>query len=116
MEFVDHVHGEPQVTYEPDDALFERHRVLQLRRRKSDVLTELPPKQVVNLLLPLTPEQRRSYDRAEQEGVMTLRQRGADINIQHVLELIVRLKQICNFCPTPASQPNSMTFGIVSRS
>ena len=100
MEFVDHVHGEPQITYTAGEALFERHRQLQLRRRKSDVLTELPPKKIINLLIPLTPDQRRSYDRAEQEGVMMLRQRGTEVTIQNVLELIVRLKQICNFCPS----------------
>ena len=41
----------------------------------------------------------RLYDRAEQDGRVWLRSLGADISIRHVLELILRLKQICNACP-----------------
>jgi HJR/Mrr/RecB family endonuclease len=83
-----------------DVALMERHRELQLRRRKSDVLTQLPPKRLHNVILDLTPEQRRAYDRAEGEGVIELRARGETVTITHVLSLITRLKQLCNFCPT----------------
>lgn len=43
--------------------------------------------------------QQDSYDRAEREGVMHLRELGQTIKITHVLELIQRLKQIANFCP-----------------
>jgi SNF2 family DNA or RNA helicase len=84
----------------PPLALREELRCVQLRRRKADVLHELPPKRVSRLLLPLTPAQRISYERAEREGVVELRARGASVQVQHVLALIVRLKQICNFCPT----------------
>lgn len=72
---------------------------VQLRRRKADVLPDLPPKLVSRVVLSLTPRQRASYDRAEQEGIFELRQKGDSIQIQNVLELILRLKQICNFCP-----------------
>jgi len=74
-------------------------RRLQLRRRKREVLQDLPPKIVSNVMLPLTPAQRASYDRAEQEGIVQLKEKGENITIQNVLELILRLKQICNFCP-----------------
>src|SRR5665648_617677 len=80
-------------------SLLDRHRELQLRRRKSDVLTELPPKRLHSVMLDLTPAQRRAYDKAEQQGVVELRARGETISITHVLSLITRLKQICNFCP-----------------
>jgi SNF2 family DNA or RNA helicase len=47
----------------------------------------------------LGPAQRAAYDRAEYEGKIWLRSLGADVRIGHVLELILRLKQICNACP-----------------
>ncbi|HLW65052.1 MAG TPA: DEAD/DEAH box helicase [Gemmataceae bacterium] len=70
-----------------------------LRRRKEDVLTDIPPKIVRDTVLDLTPEQRRSYSLAEEEGVVHLNEMGDMITIQHVFELVMRLKQICNFDP-----------------
>ena len=72
---------------------------LQLRRRKHQVLTELPPKLAAELVLPMGPDQRRAYDRAENEGVVQLRAMGPAVRVANVLELIVRLKQLCNFEP-----------------
>ena len=69
-----------------------------LRRRREDVLPNLPPIDIQDQLLELTPAQRAAYERAEQEGVIKLRT-GTDITVQHVLALITRLKQICNFDP-----------------
>jgi len=69
-----------------------------LRRRKEDVLKDLPPKVLQDQWLELTPAQWSAYERAEQEGVIKLRT-GTDITVQHVLALITRLKQICNFDP-----------------
>jgi len=80
--------------------LLSRHRELQLRRRKTDVLTELPPKRLHSVVLDLTPAQRKAYDMAEQQGIVELQARGETISITHVLSLITRLKQICNFCPS----------------
>jgi SNF2 family DNA or RNA helicase len=77
----------------------EMHARLQLRRRKQDVLTELPPKSVPDLILELTADQRIAYDRAERDGVVELRRRGETLRVTHVLGLITRLRQICNFCP-----------------
>jgi superfamily II DNA or RNA helicase len=71
----------------------------QLRRRKTDVLRDLPPKIVTDLLLPLTRAQRRDYERAEREGIVALRERG-EVRLENVLALITRLKQICNFAPS----------------
>ena len=82
-----------------DLSLLDRHRELQLRRRKSDVLTELPPKRLHSVMLDLTAAQRHAYDKAEQQGVVELQSRGETVSITHVLSLITRLKQICNFCP-----------------
>jgi SNF2 family DNA or RNA helicase len=83
-----------------DEELLAAHRELQLRRRKIDVLADLPPKSVNDLWLQLTPGQRTTYERAEDEGVIELRQMGEKITIANVLALIQRLKQICNVCPT----------------
>ena len=72
---------------------------VQLRRRRAEVLPDLPPKIGYPVDITLGPVQRAAYDRAEQEGRVWLRSLGADITIAHVLELILRLKQICNACP-----------------
>ena len=99
LEFVDHDEGEPRKRYIPGAALRLRHRELQLRRRKGDVLHDLPAKLETRLAIPLHRRQRESYDRAEREGIVHLKSLGADVGVQHVLELITRLKQICNADP-----------------
>jgi SNF2 family DNA or RNA helicase len=70
-----------------------------LRRVKEDVLTDMPPKTIRDAILELTPAQRESYDLAEKEGVYRLNNLGDTITLQHVFELVMRLKQICNFDP-----------------
>ncbi|HPP52094.1 MAG TPA: DEAD/DEAH box helicase, partial [Thermoguttaceae bacterium] len=70
-----------------------------LRRTQEQVLPQLPPKWVRDAEVELTPEQRRSYQQAEQQGVLHLRALGQQVTIRHVFELILRLKQICNFDP-----------------
>jgi SNF2 family DNA or RNA helicase len=72
---------------------------VQLRRRRHDVLPDLPPKFVSTVIVDLDERQRQAYRRAEQEGVFWIRSLGTRLRISHVLELILRLKQICNFCP-----------------
>ena len=99
LEFVDHDEGGPRKRYTPGAPLRLRHRELQLRRRKADVLQDLPPKLETRLEIPLHRRQRESYDRAERDGIVHLRSLGADVGVQHVLELITRLKQICNADP-----------------
>lgn len=100
LEFVDNDGAASQQRrYQPGPELIERHRELQLRRKKSDVLDDLPPKIETILRIDLAPAQRAAYDRAEKEGVVRLKAMGGDVTIQHVFELISRLKQICNFDP-----------------
>lgn len=70
-----------------------------LRRTKDQVLSELPPKLFRDADLELTAAQRESYRLAEEEGVLRLSELGDGAAIQHVFELILRLKQICNFDP-----------------
>jgi len=47
----------------------------------------------------LNSRQLAAYRRAETDGIVQLRAHGQAIRITHVLELIMRLKQICNFDP-----------------
>lgn len=70
-----------------------------LRRTKDKVLTEMPPKLFRDAELDLTPEQLATYKAAEDEGVIQLSDMGQELTIQHVFELVLRLKQICNFDP-----------------
>ena len=68
-----------------------------LRRTKEKVLTDMPPRLNRDARIELTAEQRETYRRAEEEGVLRLSDLGREATIQHVFELVLRLKQICNF-------------------
>ena len=70
-----------------------------LRRTKQEVLKDLPPLLHRDELLSLHEDQKVTYEQAESAGVITLNQLGQSITIQHVFELVLRLKQICNFDP-----------------
>lgn len=70
-----------------------------LRRTKDQVLKQMPPRLIHDAPLELTPEQRESYECAEQQGVLRLTEMGEAATIRHVFELVLRLKQICNFDP-----------------
>jgi SNF2 family DNA or RNA helicase len=70
-----------------------------LRRTKDQVLADLPPRLFRDAEMELSPEQRESYQLAEEEGVLRLNEMGSAATIQHVFELVLRLKQICNFDP-----------------
>jgi hypothetical protein len=70
-----------------------------LRRTKDRVLADLPPKMIRDAQLDLAPAQRETYERAESEGVVRLSELGEELTVQHVFELVLRLKQICNFDP-----------------
>lgn len=70
-----------------------------IRRTKDRVLGDMPPKLFRDAELALTPEQQATYDMAESDGVLRLEDMGPEITIQHVFELVLRLKQICNFDP-----------------
>lgn len=70
-----------------------------LRRTKDTVMSQMPPRLIRDAELELSPEQAETYCRAESDGVLRLNAMGHSITIQHVFELILRLKQICNFDP-----------------
>ncbi len=70
-----------------------------LRRTKDKVLTDLPPKLYRDAELDLTNQQWDAYRTAEDQGIVRLSDLGEALTIQHVFELVLRLKQICNFDP-----------------
>lgn len=74
-------------------------RTYVLRRTKDRVLTDLPPRLDRDELLELTPAQQTAYLTAERDGIVRLGELGESITIQHVFELVLRLKQICNYDP-----------------
>lgn len=75
-----------------------------IRRTKDQVLEDLPPKMVRDEPIELTTEQWETYQRAEDEGVVRLQtideDNHRDLTVHHVFELVLRLKQICNFDPS----------------
>jgi SNF2 family DNA or RNA helicase len=70
-----------------------------LRRTKDLVMKDLPPRLDRDEFLELSPAQRLAYDTAEKEGVIQLDGMGESVTIQHVFELVLRLKQITNWDP-----------------
>ena len=70
-----------------------------LRRTKDSVKLDLPPRFDRNEYLELLPAQKYAYEQAEKEGVIQLNEMGESISVQHVFELVLRLKQITNFDP-----------------
>ena len=76
---------------------------LILRRTKDLVMKDLPPRLMRDAELALSPDQQLTYDGAEKDGVMRLDEMGDELTIKHVFELVLRLKQICNFDPATGS-------------
>ena len=70
-----------------------------LRRTKDLVLNDLPPRTDRDTFLEMTDAQKYAYQIAEKEGVIQLNEMGESITIQHVFELVLRLKQITNCDP-----------------
>lgn len=70
-----------------------------LRRTKDIVADDLPPRIDRDEVIELAPAQEYAYKVAEKEGVIQLNEMGESITVQHVFELVLRLKQICNADP-----------------
>ncbi len=70
-----------------------------LRRTKDMVIQDMPPKLIRDAELSLSGEQAATYEQAESDGVIRLSEMGDQITVKHVFELVLRLKQICNFDP-----------------
>jgi len=67
-----------------------------LRRTKDLVMKDMPPRLDRDEVIDLSPAQHSAYQIAEKEGIIQLNDMGDSITVQHVFELVLRLKQICN--------------------
>ncbi len=80
-------------------ALAERLKPFVLRRKKSDVLTELPPRTEMNLYVDLSPAERDEYENVRRVALGELETIESLPNIQDqrfkILALLTRLRQIC---------------------
>ena len=70
-----------------------------LRRTKDQVLRELPPKLIHDDRWNSPPSSARATGWPKSEGMVRLSALGEGATIRHVFELVLRLKQICNFDP-----------------
>jgi SNF2 family DNA or RNA helicase len=70
-----------------------------LRRTKDLVMKDMPPRIDRDAEVELTDAQEYAYRTAEKEGVVQLNELGDAITVQHVFELVLRLKQITNYDP-----------------
>lgn len=84
----------------PIGQMASRSRDYILRRTKDLVMGDMPPKLYRDAEVDLTPQQWATYESAETDGVIQLEELDQELTIHHVFELVLRLKQICNFDPS----------------
>jgi len=89
------------LSYDGETPQSIRHKIAPffLRRTKELLKDELPEKLHDVVWLELGSNQRRAYDLAEQQGVIELERQGEKVTVSHVLALLQKLKQLCNFDP-----------------
>lgn len=88
-----------KVNIDDRQKVIETYKPIFKRRKKEDVLKDLPLKITKEVWLDLLPSQREKYDLAETQGKIDLEGKGEELTIQHILALITKLKQICNYDP-----------------
>jgi len=76
-----------------------------LRRRKSDVMPDLPPKQRQDFWLDLDPKQKVIYEQVEHDIQNEIEALGYNVTKQHIFAKIQKLKQLCNFAPDKLTSP-----------
>lgn len=85
----------------------ERIKPYFLRRRKKEVMPELPPKIYEPIELELDEEQDVAYRQAEAGIRQELSALGDKVTKQHIFAKLTILKQICNFAPRKFSSPKT---------
>lgn len=85
----------------------ERIKPYFLRRRKKEVIPELPPKIYEPIELELDEEQDIAYRQAEAGIREELSALGDKVTKQHIFAKLTILKQICNFAPRKFSSPKT---------
>lgn len=78
-----------------------------LRRRKKEVIPELPPKIYEPIELELDEDQEIAYRQAEAGIKEELSALGDKVTKQHIFSKLTILKQICNFAPRKSSSPKT---------
>jgi len=78
-----------------------------LRRRKKEVMPELPPKIYEPIELELDEEQEIAYRQAETGIREELSALGDKVTKQHIFAKLTILKQICNFAPRKFTSPKT---------
>lgn len=76
-----------------------------LRRRKHDVLKDLPPKIKQDIWLEMSKQQRQEYEQVEKHAQAMIEGLGANVTRQHIFAQMQKLKQICNFPSNSGSSP-----------
>jgi superfamily II DNA or RNA helicase len=88
----------------------ERIKPYFLRRRKKEVMPDLPPKIYEPIELELDDEQDIAYRQAE-AGIRSefeeVLARGEKVTKQHIFAKLTILKQICNFAPKKSTSPKT---------
>jgi len=85
----------------------ERIKPYFLRRRKKEVMPDLPPKVSEIIELELDEEQEIAYRKAEIGIREELSALGNKVTKQHIFAKLQTLKQICNFAPNKISSPKT---------
>jgi SNF2 family DNA or RNA helicase len=98
VSLLEFVHQKPCDADRPD-VLRDQVGAVLLRRTKEMVMSDMPPRLIRDTWIDLGPSQRDRYDAAEKDGVFKLNDLGDELTIEHVFELVRRLKQICNYDP-----------------
>jgi SNF2 family DNA or RNA helicase len=78
-----------------------------LRRRKKEVMPELPPKIYEPIELELDEDQEIAYRQAETGIREELSALGDKVTKQHIFAKLTILKQICNFAPRKFTSPKT---------
>jgi SNF2 family DNA or RNA helicase len=82
------------------DELFDRIAPHLMRRRKTEVLGELPPVIIQDLLLELEPHQREAYEEVWFGRTEHLEGQRKPVATTALFGILTRLKQLCNFDPS----------------
>jgi hypothetical protein len=93
------VHPGLLTSFDTEERVKQKIKPFFLRRRKAEVLPELPPKVRQILELELDDEQQKAYDQVARESKIEILALGDKVTKQHIFAKINKLKQICNFAP-----------------
>ncbi|TAK44880.1 MAG: DEAD/DEAH box helicase [Saprospiraceae bacterium] len=100
LQHFNETYAAPIEKYQDEERREQLRRLIQpfiLRRRKRDVLTELPEKTEVTLSVELSEEERAFYEALRREAIKNIEQSGVDISEKRfqILAELMRLRQAC---------------------